>query len=139
MKNLLYKVESKKNINEIIEAIKEQAGDFDFIIREIFEMGEQFRRHDVEVDKNFIFYSIMLCNPQKAYDSIKEDLIRGAVLLPPKQVIVYRDKKTKKTNIAYLPIKENFVKELLPDDIKFQKSIVMSCEKIINLINKIII
>jgi uncharacterized protein (DUF302 family) len=137
MKNLLHNVESQKTIEEVVQTIKEKASDFNFIIREVFEMGEQFKEHGVIIDEDFIFYSIMLCNPQKAYASIKEDPIRGAMLLPPKQVVIYKNKETKKTNIAYFPINENLAKELLPNDTNFQKSISTSCEKIINLINEI--
>ena len=99
-------------------------------------MAKEFRSHGVEVQEDFIYYSIILCNPEKAYKSMLGNPLRGALLLPPKQVIIYKDNKSKKTIIAYMAIEEIDIKKLLPDDIGFQKGLSESCDKIIKLIKE---
>ena len=95
-------------------------------------MAKEFKEHDVNVNEDFEFYSIMICNPQKAYESISKNSIRGAILLPPKQVVIYPE--IDKTIIAYVAIEENDIKKLLPKDWKFQKGLTESCNKIKELI-----
>jgi len=133
----LIKLETQKTPEEVIGELKKKASKFNFIVREVFDMAHEFRSHDVDVQDNFVYYSIMLCNPEKAYKSISESPLRGAVLLPPKQVVVYKDNKSKKTIIAYTTIEETDVKKLLPEDNKFQKGLPESCNNIIKLINEI--
>jgi len=132
--NRLVKIETEKTVEEILEEIKKRAGDFDFVVREVFNMAEEFKNHDVEVDEDFVFYSIMLCNPQKAYKSIANNKLRGTVLLPPKQVTVYKDNKTGKTVVAYVALGKDFIKELFPDDNQLQEGLPKSCENIAKMV-----
>lgn len=75
-------------------------------------------RHCVDVEAGFLYYSVMVCNPKKAYKSISTNKIRGAVLLPPKQIVVYKDNDL--TFICYVAYEEEDVKELLPHDEGFK-------------------
>ena len=134
----LIKIQTEKTPKEVIEDIKEKASDFNFIIREVFDMAHEFKSHGVKVQDNFVYYSIMLCNPEKAYKSILGNPLRGAVLLPPKQIVIYKNKDSKKTIIAYTAVEETDVKKLLPEDDKFQKGLPESCNNIIKLIKEII-
>ena len=132
----LIKIETLKTPEQVIKGIREKALDFNFIIREVFDMAKEFRSHGVEVQDNFVYYSIMLCNPEKAYKSMLGNPLRGALLLPPKQVVIYKDEKSGKTIIAYMAIEEIDVKKLLLEDIKFQKGLSESCNEIIKLIKE---
>ena len=131
----LIKVETEKKPDEVIEKIRKNASSFNFIVREIFDMSKEFKEHGVKVDTGFEYYSIMLCNPDKAYKSISNNPIRGAVLLPPKQIVVF--KEIDKTIIAYVAVEEADIKNLLPDDEQFQKGLSESCIKIVELIKQI--
>lgn len=133
----LIKLETQKSPEEVIEELKKKASKFNFIVREVFNMAHEFRNHDIEVQDNFVYYSIMLCNPEKAYKSILGSPLRGAVLLPPKQVVIYKDNESKKIIIAYTATEEIDVKKLLPEDNKFQKGLPESCNNIIKLIEEI--
>ncbi len=132
----LVKINSKKTVNEIVERIKKEASTFNFILRDVFNMGEQFKKHDVSVSSDFEYYSIMVCNPEKAYKSIILNPLRGAVLLPPKQIVVYRDLETNSTTLAYLKLDVQSIKQIMPGDVKFQKGLEQSCNKIVELMNK---
>jgi len=121
----------------IVKMIKEKAGDFNFIVREVFDMAEEFRHHDIEVDDGFVYYSIMLCNPEKAYQSISMIPVRGAMLLPPKQVVVYNENG--KTIIAYVKQEERDVASLFPEDHGFQKGLSKSCDNIEELIKGVVV
>jgi uncharacterized protein (DUF302 family) len=131
----LIKIETGKTPKEVIEEIRKKAPEFNFMIREVFDMASEFKEHDVKVEAGFEYYSIMLCNPEKAYMSILKSPIRGAMLLPPKQVVVF--KEGEKTIISYVAVEDSDVKELLPDDEKFQKGLSESCENIVKLIETI--
>jgi len=131
----LIKIETQKTPKEVIEEIKKKASDFNFIIREVFDMAHEFKSHGVEVQDDFVYYSVMLCNPEKAYRSILGNSLKGAVLIPPKQVVVFRENE--KTIISYVAIEEEDVEKLLPEDKKFQKELSGSCSKITKLIEEI--
>ncbi len=132
----IYKTESEKEPEEILNNIKKQAPDLNFIIREIYDMKKQFSSHGVSVDEDFSYYSVMLCNPEKAYKSIFNNRIRGAVLLPPKQLVIFKDENDI-TNIAYMAFDSDTVKKLLPEDEVFQKGLSESCEKVVKLIKAV--
>jgi hypothetical protein len=132
----LFQTETEKEPEEILDNLKDKVSDFNFIIREIYDMKKQFRSHDVTVDEGFTYYSVMLCNPEKAYKSIVNSKIRGAVLLPPKQLVIFKNENDI-TNIAYLAFDNETVKNILSDDEPFQKGLSESCEKIIKLIKDV--
>jgi hypothetical protein len=98
-------------------------------------MAENFKEHGVEVKEDFVYYSVMLCNPKKAYEGISKGFIRGALLLPPKQVVVYPENN--KTVVAYVSWQKEDVAMLLPEDIGFQEGLSVSCDKIESLINSV--
>ncbi len=131
----LIKIETELMPKEIIEQIKIKASNFNFIIREIFNMANEFKHHKIQVVDDFEYYSIMICNPEKAYTSISANKIRGAILLPPKQIIIYRENE--KTIIAYMKINKNDIAQMLPNDTKFQNGLDESGDKIIELINEL--
>jgi len=131
----LIKIKSKKRIKEIIREIKKNASKYNFVVREVFDMAYEFKNHKIDVQNNFKYYSIMLCNPQKAYESISKKSIRGALLLPPKQVVIYQEDD--KTILAYVAVEEEDVKKLFPEDKMFQKGLSDSCQNIIKLIKEI--
>ena len=127
---MLHQIISNKSISDLISDIKEKAGDYNFIVRHVFDMAEDFRSHGVEVDDNFKYYSVMVCNPQKAYESISANPVRGAVLLPPKQIVVYGNTGGQ-TVMAYVaPEKDELVK-LVPDDEALQNSLSQSGHKVL--------
>lgn len=133
---MLYKKIVHQDIQEVISALKSKSSDFDFVVRDVFDMAENFKDHGVVVDDDFEYYSIMLCNPQKAYQSIKGKMIRGAVLLPPKQVVVYSE-ELGQTVIAYEAPNKERIANIMPDDVEFQDGLVASGQKIIELIKSL--
>lgn len=126
----LIKIRTEKTPLEVIVKVKENASDFGFIVRDVFDMAKQFSEHGVRVEE-FEYYSIMLCNPEKAYKTIVSDPQRGAVLLPPKQVVVY--KEDGQTVMAYMALAGDDVRKMLPGDEAFQLGLASSCNKIIEL------
>jgi len=136
--NELIKFESKKTPEEIVEDLKNKAIDFDFVIREVFDMNHEFSHHNIKVEDEFKYYSVMLCNPGKAYKSITAKPIRGALLFPPKQVVIYPDKKSGKTILAYVKISMEDVKSIMPDDKIFQKGLPASCDNIELLMKEVV-
>ena len=133
---MLHQIISNKNISDLISDIKEKAGDYNFIVRHVFDMAEDFRSHGVAVSDDFEYYSIMVCNPQKAYESISANPVRGAVLLPPKQIVIYKNTGGQ-TVMAYVaPGKDELVK-LVPDDEALQESLSQSGRKIVEFMEGI--
>ena len=128
----LIKIETDQTLTQVLEKFKIHASDFNFVIRNIFNMAKEFKKHDLDVHNDFEYYSIMLCNPQKAYSSIVKKPIRGAALLPPKQVVVF--KENKKTIISYVAVEEHDIKAIMPRDEMFQKGLAQSCCQIKELI-----
>ena len=131
----LIKIETEKTPKKVIEDIKKKASDFNFIIRNIFDMAHEFKHHDVKVTEDFEYFSVMLCNPEKAYNSILKSPKRGAILLPPKQVVIY--KENGKTILGYVAVEKDDVTNLLPEDTKFQEGLSESCKNIIKLMESI--
>ncbi len=132
---MLYTKKFKFTPKELIQKIEKEASNFGFIVREVFDMKKEFEDHGVDVKEDFEFYSIMICNPGKAYQSIITKPIRGAVLLPPKQITVYKENDV--TSIAYeAPNKERIIK-IFPEDKIFQEGLYSSGQKIIELIESL--
>jgi hypothetical protein len=134
---VLYKKTTDKKPEQVLDEIKKLAQKYHFVIRNIFDMNEIFSSHDINVNKKNQYYSVMLCNPVKAYKSIEANPDRAAVLLQPKQVVVYKKEKEYFTSITYLPFSRKFTKQALPYDLKFQEKLPQSCQKIKQLIDEI--
>ena len=128
----LFKIETAKSVQEFIESLKENAEQFNFGVRYIFDMKKEYKEHNVDVDENFELYQIVLCNFQRSYKTMRRNIETSAVLLQPKQVIVYNNKGA--TTVYYLPFTKEFITSALPDDEKLQEGLPGSCQKIIKLI-----
>ena len=128
----LFKTESKKSIPEFIESFKENASKFNFGVRHVFNMKEEYERHGVKVDENFQLYQIILCNFQRSYETMKRNIETAPVLLQPKQVVIYNNKGV--TTVYYLPFTKEFITYALPDDEKLQEGLPNSCQRIIKII-----
>ena len=133
---MLYKTTSNKSINEIVSAMRKKASDYDLIIRNVFNMSQEFRNHGVAVDEDFEYYSVMVCNPSKAYQSIKNKPLRGAILLPPKQIVVYKNTDGKSV-LAYVALEKDDIAKIAPDDNDLQNGLSASGYKIIEFIKNI--
>lgn len=131
----LIKIKTELSPKGAVESLRLKSSDFGFIIREVFDMGNEFKSHNIDVDDDFEYYSIMICNPSKAYASIKASKIRGAMLLPPKQIVVYSENQ--ETFIAYMKMNKESIAQMVPADIKFQEGLFGSCNQIVKLIKSI--
>jgi len=123
---------SEKSIQNFIESVRENAPKFNFGIRHVFDMREEYRKQNVNVDVDFQLYQIMVCNYGRSYRSMSSNMERAAVLFQPKQIVAYIEKGS--TTINYLPFTKEFVKHALPQDDRFQQSLPESCQRIIRLI-----
>jgi len=123
---------SEKSIQDFIESVKENALRFDFGVRRVFDMREEYRKQNVNVDDDFQLYQIMVCNYGRSYRSMSSNMERAAILLQPKQIIAYTEKGV--TTVNYLPFTKEFVKQAMPQDDGFQESLPESCQRIIRLI-----
>jgi hypothetical protein len=123
---------SKKSIQDFIDSIKENAPKFNFGVRHVFDMREEYGNQSVNVDDDFLLYQIMICSYGKSYESVKKNIERAAVLLQPKQITAYSEEGV--TTVNYLPFTKDFIKQALPQDDGFQQSLPESCHRIIKLI-----
>lgn len=130
----LFKIETTKSVQEFIESLKKNAGQFDFGVRHVFSMKEEYKKQNVNIDDDFELYQIVVCNFKRSYKSIRQNVERAAVLLEPKQIIVYNNKGN--TVINYLPFSKEFIKKALPNDGEFAEGLYGSCQGIITLIEK---
>jgi len=131
-KNNLFSTTTKKSIQEFIESLKKNAGQFNFGIRQIFDMKKEYKNRGVDVNDNFQLYQIVVCSFRRSYRSIERNVERAAVLLQPRQIIAFV--KEGKTTINYLPFAKEFVKQALPGDEEFHSGLSESCQRIIKLI-----
>jgi hypothetical protein len=129
---ILFKTTTKKSIFRFIESLKENAPEFHFGIRYVLDMKAEYSSQGVETDEAFALYQVVLCNFARSYQSIMKNSNRAAVLLEPKQIIVYNDNGD--TAVDYLPFTEEFIKQALPDDKDFAWGLRESCQRIIQLI-----
>ncbi len=123
---------SKKSIQDFIESVKENAPRFNFGVRRVFDMKEEYKKQNVNVDDDFELYQIMVCNYGRSYKSMSNNMERAAVLLQPKQIVAYTEKGV--TTVNYLPFTKEFIKQALLQDDGFQESLPEICQRIIRLI-----
>ena len=131
-KGILFQAKTVKSIQEFIESLKINAPQFNFGVRHVFSMKEEYKKRGVEVDEDFALYQIVICNFARSYKSMRNNIKRAAVLLEPKQIIVYNDKGV--TTVNYVPFSKEFIREALPEDGEFAEGLYESCRKIAKLI-----
>jgi len=133
-KGILFRTESDKTIEGFIEALVKNGPEFNFNVRHVLNVGEDYKRHGVEVAEGFRLFQVILCNFERSYQTVHEDPVKAAILLPPKQMSVYS--RDGKTVIDYLPFTQDFIAQALPEHKKFQEKLAETCRKIIRLIEK---
>jgi len=131
-KRNFFRITSEKSIKEFIKSIKENAPKFNFGVRYVFDMQEEYKSQGIDVDDDFQLYQIVVCSFRSSYKSVRKNVERAAVLLQPKQIVAYTEKGV--TTINYLPFTKEFIKQALPQDDGFQESLPESCQGIIRLI-----
>ncbi|MFW6014496.1 MAG: DUF302 domain-containing protein [Candidatus Nanoarchaeia archaeon] len=131
----LIKVETNKTPLGTVQALKQNASDYGFVIRKVFDIKEEFKDYGVKVDEDFEYYSVMVCNPTNSYPKIREYPTRGALIFQPKQIVVFRENG--QTVMAYAAYQEKELKELLPEDIQFQQGMPTSCQRVAEMIKSI--
>jgi len=131
-RNGFFKRTSKKSIEQFIESVRENAAEFGFRVHEVTDMRDLYSNYGIDVADDFRMYSITLCNPQRSYNSITKNPERNAVILEQKHVVVYT--KDGVTTINYMPLPEDFVRQVFPDDPEFAESLHESCQKRIRII-----
>lgn len=132
----IFSKETEKSVKEVADIIRSKAKEFGFIVRYDTNMTKEFKEHGVEVEKDFDYHTIMLCIPQKAYNSVKMNPDRASVIMP-KQISIFRDNDKNKTIISHLIIGANFLKQILPNDEKIRETLPASCMDVVKLIKEI--
>jgi len=126
----LFRANSSKSVQDFIESLKENASKFDYYVRYVFNKRQEYEQRGISVDDHFNAYQVMLCSFN--YKGLQKNIERLAVLLLPKQVVVYS--KEGVTTILYLPFSEEFIREVLPEDEQFAVNQSKACQRIIKLI-----
>jgi len=129
---ILFSTESDKPIETVIENLKKNAPEYGFKVRHVLNLGEEYRANGAEVDDGFQIYQVIVCSFKRSYQAVKANNARAAVLLLPKQMVVYT--KNGKTVVNYLPLPEDFIVRVLPGDKDFPERLAKACEKITRLI-----
>jgi uncharacterized protein (DUF302 family) len=129
---LLHTVESNKTIAEVIESLKKNAPDYGFKVRHVLNLGDEYRANGAEVEDGFQIFQVIVCSFIRSYQAVKKNPERAAVLLPPKQMVLYNEDG--KTIINYLPFTGEFIARALPDDGEFPERLAGACQKIAKLI-----
>lgn len=130
----LFTAKSNRSIKEFIERLNANAPEFNFQVRHILKMHEEYRESGQEIEDDFELYQIIICNFARSYNAIKKNPDRAAVLLQPKMIIAYPKKDGDGCVINYAPYSGSMVAEILPGDAAFQESLPESCGKIKKLI-----
>lgn len=135
-KSRIFSKETEKSVKEVADIIRSKAEQFGFIVRYDTNMTKEFKEHGVRVEDGFEYHTIMLCIPQKAYNSVKMNPDRASVIAP-KQISIFRDNKKNKTIISHLIIGADFLEQILPNDKKIRESLPASCMDVVELIKQI--
>ena len=126
----LFRTKSSKSVQDFFESLKENASKFDYYVRYVFNKRQEYEQRGISVDDHFNAYQVMLCSFN--YKGLQKNIERLAILLLPKQVVVYNREGV--TNILYLPFSEEFIREVLPEDEQFAVNQSKACQRIIKLI-----
>ena len=126
----LFRAESSKSVQDFIESLKGNASKFDYYVRYVFDKRQEYEQRGISVDDHFNAYQVMVCSFN--YKGLQKNIERLAVLLLPKQIVVYS--KAGVTTILYLPFSEEFIREILPEDEEFAVNQTKACQRIIKLI-----
>ena len=131
-KGTLFSTQSSKTAKSFIEAVHTNASQFGFDVRDVFNLAKMYQDQGVDVAADFRAYSILLCNFERSYRSMRSNPQRAAVLLQPKQIVVHDNENG--VTVDYLPFSKSFIMEALPEDPAFANSLYESCQKVVSLI-----
>ena len=127
---LLYETETPKPIHEFIAGIKQNASRFNYHIRHVHNLREEYQGKGIALDDDFEIYQIVVCSFN--YKGLQKNIRRCAVLLAPKQIVTFRE--AGKTVVNYLPFHNSFIQQALPGDEDFAENQSKACRQIIRLI-----
>ena len=127
---LLYEVSTQKSIHEFIERITQKAPQFNYCVRHVHNLREEYQGKGIDLDNNFEVYQIVVCSFN--YKGLQKNIRRCAVLLAPKQIMVFREMG--ETVVNYLPFHKSFIQQALPGDEEFAENQSKACQRIIPLI-----
>jgi hypothetical protein len=128
--NYLFRSKSSKSVHQFIEDLKKNASKFDYYVRHVFNIKEEYENRNIKFDDHFNVYQVMVCKFN--YKGFEKNIERLAVMLSPKQIVVHD--KEGVTTILYLPFSEKFIKEILPSNEEFATNQSRSCQAIVELI-----
>jgi len=128
--SLLYEAETSKSIHEFIASIKQKASQFNYAVRYIHDLREEYQSKGIDLDEDFEIYQIVVCSFN--YKGLQKNIRRCAVLLAPKQITVFREMG--KTIVNYLPFHKSFIQQALPGDEDFAENQSKACQRIVQLI-----
>jgi len=127
---LLYEAETSKSIHEFIKSIKQNVSRFNYGVRHIHDLREEYQSKGIDLDGDFEIYQIVVCSFN--YKGLQKNIRRCAVLLAPKQITVFREMG--KTIVNYLPFHKSFIQQALPGDEDFAENQSKACQRIVQLI-----
>jgi hypothetical protein len=127
---LLYETDTPKSIHDFVEGIKQNASQFNYYVRHVHDLREEYRDKGIDLDEDFEMVQIVVCSFN--YKGLQKNIRRCAVLLAPKQITVFREMG--KTVINYLPFPKPFIQQALPGDEDFAENQSKACQRIIQLI-----
>ena len=126
----LFRTKTSKSVQDFIESIKSNASQYGYYVRYVFDKRQEYQQRGISVDEHFNAFQVMLCSFN--YKSLQKNIERLAVLLLPKQVVVYESDGV--THILYLPFSEGFIRHVLPEEEEFPVNQSKACLKIMQLI-----
>jgi len=127
---LLYETGTSKSIREFVEGIKQNASQFNYCVRHVHDLREEYQNKGIDLDEDFEMVQIVVCSFN--YKGLQKNIRRCAVLLAPKQITVFKEKD--KTVVNYLPFHKSFIQQTLPGDEDFAENQSKACQRIIQLI-----
>lgn len=126
----LYRAETKLPAPEFIAKLRNNAAQFGYVVREVFDQRAEYTAQGHAVSDDFHVWQVMLCAFN--YKGLQKNLERMAVLLAPKQVMVYA--RGGSTHIRYLPFTADYIRAVFPGDEEFAVNQSAQCRKITELI-----
>ncbi len=127
---IAYKISTDKSFKKVYQQLEKTVSDNNFNIVGIHDMRETFEKNNLEIDKDFEYKIVQICNAKKAHKAL---IMSGDLgIMMPKNILISRENN--KTVLRFMQMKPWIVGMMFPDiDIApMSKNVMATMRKIVN-------
>ncbi len=108
---IAYKISTDKPFEKVYQQLEKSIVKNDFKIVGLHDMRETFKKNNLEIDDDFQYKIVQICNAKKAHKAL--NMSRDLGIMMPKNILISRENN--QTVLRYMQMKPWMVGMMFPD------------------------